>query len=84
MIGDVNTSRGEIYSMNISFSLGPGGTPVDIQNVAINETKVSTLIYNNSTAGWYVCVCKDPSGTGANVLGSGDLGKITLDLSAMS
>ena len=90
VIGKVDTTSEEVYELNISLSLAAGGSSVDMRNVIvkyINETTVTTLNFSSSAADgthFKYAEDRDPSGTGSNVIGPGDLGKMTLNLSAMS
>ena len=88
IIGNVTSETVDI--INVSLSLPAGGSAIDLRNVVIkyiNETTVSTLRYNytspNATSFTYT-EDRDPSNTGPYVIGPGDLGKLTLNLTAMN
>jgi len=89
IIGNVTSSE-TVDIINVSLSLPAGGSAIDLRNVVIkyiNETTVSTLRYNytspNATSFTYT-EDRDPSNTGPYVIGPGDLGKLTLNLTAMN
>ena len=88
VIGNVTGEK--VDRLNISLSLAAGGSSIDMRNVIvkyINETTVTTLSFSSSAADgthFKYAEDRDPSGTGSNVIGPGDLGKMTLNLSAMS
>jgi archaellin len=90
VIGTVNTTTEEVYSVEASISLAAGGSAIDMRNVIIkyiNESIVTTLKFSSSVSNathFKYSEDRDPSGTGSNVLGPGDLGKITLNLAAMN
>ncbi|CAD7770161.1 Flagellin A1 [Candidatus Methanoperedenaceae archaeon GB50] len=96
VIGNVTGEK--VDRLNISLSLAAGGSSIDMRNVVIkyiNETTVSTLTFNSSqdlnnltisaNASKFVYFeDRDPSGTGSNVIGPGDLGRIIIDLNDMN
>lgn len=78
----------DISTLNVSVELAAGGQDIDFGKVIIkyiNETTTATLSYSASAASatsFTYAEDRDPSGTGVPVLSAGDLGKITIDLSA--
>ena len=96
VIGNVTGEK--VDRLNISLSLAAGGSSIDMRNVVIkyiNETTVTTLTFNSSqdlnnltisaNASKFVYFeDRDPSGTGSNVIGPGDLGRIIIDLNDMN
>lgn len=78
----------DISTLNVSVTLAAGGHDIDFQQVIIkylNETTTATLNYSATAPDathFIYTEDRDPSETGVPVLSAGDLGKITISLSA--
>jgi flagellin FlaB len=78
-----------VSMLNVSLELTAGGHDIDFNQVVIkylNETTTSTLTYGAAADATHFSYSedRDPSQTGQPVLSSGDLGKVTIDLSQTS
>lgn len=85
IMGNVTSSQVDI--LNISISLSAGGSEIDFSQVVIkyiNGTITSTLTNGSADSShFYYSEDRNPTGT-TGVLASGDLGKITINLTALN
>ena len=93
VVGRTDTNRNYIQELNISVELAAGGSSIDFSKVIvkyINETTTTTLnLQTNGTGGAAASLFnyteeRVGSGSANNVLQSGDLALVTLNLNSMS
>lgn len=91
VIGTTDTNSVRVQKLNVTLELAAGGSPIDFSKVVIkyiNESSTTVLGISASYAAtatqFNYTEVRVGSGTANNVLQSGDLGVVTLDLSLMS
>ncbi len=92
VVGKTDSTNGKIQMINVTMELAAGGSSIDFSKVVvkyINETTTSTLNLQTGSGGATASLFnyteeRVGSGSANNVLQSGDLALVTLNLSAMS
>lgn len=91
VVGTTDGSSIRVQKLNVTVELAAGGSPIDFSKVVIkyiNESSTTVLSLSSSYAAtatqFNYTEVRVGSGTANNVLQSGDLGVVTLDLNLMS
>ncbi len=92
VVGKTDSTNGKIQLINVTMELAAGGSSIDFSKVVvkyINETTTSTLNLQTGSGGATASLFnyteeRVGSGSANNVLQSGDLALVTLNLSSMS
>ena len=90
VVGTTDTNSVRVQQLNVTLELAAGGSPIDFSKVVIkyiNESSTTVLglstTYAATATQFNYTEVRVGSGTANNVLQSGDLGVVTLDLSLM-
>jgi len=92
VVGKTDTSNAKVQLINVTMELAAGGSSIDFSKVVvkyINETTTTTLNLQTGSGGATASLFnyteeRVGSGSANNVLQSGDLALVTLNLTAMS
>ncbi|VVB94854.1 Flagellin B2 [uncultured archaeon] len=92
VVGKTDSTNGKVQLINVTMELAAGGSSIDFSKVVvkyINETTTTTLNLQTGSGGATASLFnyteeRVGSGSANNVLQSGDLALVTLNLTAMS